>query len=204
MARGPVDCRPAVQPNGTLRVMRIAPSVARTMASDSPASAFIAQAQWLLRPHSVVTSLVAIDDTTVRMVVEDPFETDRDYKEEADRLAADSAMTVLDQAALGVRIIPTTPRHYEGRVSELAPVQLTFATGLPGVQRYDLVPTDLDGDGIVAPGEVTHRIEVDSESDVRQVDWLLRDRFDEGSVEDGPVQVVVPTRPWTAAPSTGN
>lgn len=180
--------------------MRLAPSFAGIQAPRSPAASFIEQAGWLLRPGSVVTGLFALDDRTVRVFVADPFVTHPRDRDEADRLAADSAMSVLEQAAHGVRLIPTTRRFYQGRLRELAPAQLTFTTGLPGVQRHDLVPTDNDGDGIIAPDEVAHRIEVDTEADAVRLDWLLRDRFDEGSVENGPVHIVVPERRWRAAP----
>lgn len=86
---------------------------------------------------------------------------------------------------------------------ELAPAQLTFLTGLPGVQRTDLVPEDLDGDGFVAPDEVTYRIDVDSADDAARVDWLLRDHFDQGTVQDGPVTIGVPENPWRLAPVSG-
>lgn len=184
--------------------MRIAPPLASAAGPGTPAAAFIAQAAWLVRPGSVVTGLVQVDATTVRMFVADPFVADPHGRAEADRLVADSALSVLDQAAHGVRLIPTTSRWYEGRLRELAPAQLTFMTGLPGVQRYDLVPHDVDGDGIVAPDEVAHRIEVDTPQDAQRLDWLLQDRFDRGSVQDGPVQVVVPERPWMLAPVSGS
>ena len=133
------------------------------------------------------------DVVRTRMFVTDPAD-----REEADRLAADSALTVLEQASHGVQLVTVTESGYHGRLSELAPAQLTFATGLPHVQRYDLVPEDLDGDGHFAPHEVSHRIEVDTSEDVTRLDWLLRDRFDEGSIQDGLVRIVVPEHPFRA------
>jgi hypothetical protein len=176
--------------------MRIAPQLA-----PSPAADYVRAAQWLLQPGSVVQGLQVLDARTVRVVVADPFVSDPHDREEADRLAADSARTVLEQALHGVQLLPTTRSGYVGRLRELAPAQLTFATGLPGVQRYDLVPDDLDHDGFLAPHEVAHRIEVDTPADVTRLEWLLRDRFDEGSVQDGLVKVVVPERPWRVSPA---
>lgn len=189
--------------DGTIPGMRILPASAPTTTAGDPASAFIAQAAWLVRPGSVVTELLRVDDTTVRLFVADPFAHDPHDRDEADRLAADSAMTVLEQAAHGIRLIPTTRHWYEGRQRELAPAQLTFLTGLPGVQRHDLLPEDVDGDGIVAPDEVAHHVEVDTARDAARIDWLLRDRFDAGSTMDGPVRVDVPEQPWTLAPVSG-
>lgn len=166
----------------------------------SPALQYVRDAQWLLAPGSVVVGLDVLDATTVRMVLADPFATGPHGRAEADRLAADSARTVLEQAEHGVRLLPTTRLGYVGNVRELAPAQLTFLTGLPGVQRYDLQPEDLDGDGFVAPGEIAHHVDVDSPLDVSRLDWLLRDRFDEGSVHDGPVRIGVPDVPWRVAP----
>lgn len=179
--------------------MRIDPKLAATTPA-SPAHAYVRDAQWLLQQGSVVRDLQVIDAQTVRVVVADPFVTDPHDREEADRLAADSARTVLEQALHGVRLVPTTQSGYVGRLSELAPAQLTFTTGLPNVQRYDVVPDDLDHDGFLAPHEVSHQIEVDTPADVARLDWLLRDRFDEGSVQDGLVKIVVPSRPWRVAP----
>lgn len=184
--------------------MRIVPGIPTTAsaaaAPSSPALDYVRQAQWLLTPGSVVQALEAIDATTVRMVVADPFVTDPHDRVEADNLAADSARTVLEQALHGVKLLPMTRTGYVGQLRELSPAQLTFATGLPSVQRYDLVPEDLDHDGHLAPHELTHRIEVDTPADVTRLDWLLRDRFDEGSVQDGLVRIVVPERPWRVAP----
>lgn len=173
---------------------------AHSPVSPSPALQYVRDAQWLLAPGSVVVGLDVLDATTVRMVLADPLVTDPHGRAEADRLAADSARTVLEQAAHGVRLLPTTRLGYTGQVRELAPAQLTFITGLPGVQRYDLQPEDVDGDGLVAPGEIAHRVDADAPLDVRRLDWLLRDRFDEGSVEDGPVRIGVPDVPWRVAP----
>lgn len=166
----------------------------------SPALAYVQQAQWLLEKGSVVQRLDVMDSRTVRVLVADQFVADPRDREEADRLAADSALTVLEQALHGIRLIPVTRSGYHGRLRELAPAQLTFATGLLHVQRYDLVPDDLDGDGYFAPHELSHRIEVDTPEDVVRLDWLLRDRFDEGSIQDGLVRIVVPERPWRVAP----
>jgi hypothetical protein len=185
--------------------MRIAPAHAHTVPAHSnpaPAAEYVSRAQWLLQPGSVVVGLQALDAATVRVTVADPFVTDPHDRIEADHLAADSARTVLEQALHGVRIIPVTRDGYVGRLRELAPAQLTFATGLPGVQRYDLVPEDLDHDGFLAPHELSHRIEVDTDEDVTRLDWLLRDRFDEGSIQDGLVSIVVPRTPWRAVPDT--
>lgn len=179
--------------------MRIAPQHAQLdvdIHAPTRAQAWVQQAQWLLDKDSVVQELEVIDARTVRMYVQDPFVTDPHDRDEADRLAADSAMTVLEQTLHGVQLLPTTRTGYVGKLRELSPAQLTFVTGLSHVQRYDLVPDDLDGDGFFAPHEVAHRIEVDSSEDVEQLDWLLRDRFDEGSVQDGLVRIIVPTRPW--------
>ncbi len=173
--------------------MRIAPQTASSSAQD-----YVRQAQWLIGGDSVVRDLQVVDAKTVRVVVVDPFVADPADREEADRLAADSAMTVLEQAAHGVQLIAVTQSGYFGKLRELAPAQLTFTTGLPHVQRYDLVPEDLDGDGHLAPHEVSHRIEVDTEADVTRLDWLLRDRFDEGSIQDGLVRIVVPEHPFRA------
>jgi len=131
--------------------------------------------------------------------VRDPFVTSPDEREDADRYAADSALSVLEQAAHGVRLIPMTRSGYAGRPLELAPAQLTFLTALPGVQRTDLVPFDLDGNGIIGPGEYAYQVEVDAAADRDRIDWLLRDRFDEGTVQDGPVRVVVPEKPFATS-----
>jgi hypothetical protein len=176
--------------------MRLAPAA-------DPATAFIDSASWLLRPGSVVTGLQRLDEHTVRMMVADPFVLDPADRDDADQLVADSALVVLEQAAHGVRLIPTTSHRYEGRLHELTPGELTFLTGLPGVQRHDVVPEDLDNDGLVAPDEVAHHVEVDTSRDAERLDWLLRDRFDEGSLEHGPVKVLVPAQPWTIAPVSG-
>ena len=182
--------------------MRLAPQyglAAPVTAASSPAQEYVRQAQWLLAPDSVVRDLQVVDGQTVRIVVADQFVTDPHDRTEADELAADSALTVLEQALHGVRLIPVTEAGYEGRLRDLAPAQLTFASGLPSVQRYDLVPEDLDGDGSLAPHEVSHRVEVDTQSDVTRLDWVLRDRFDEGSIQDGLVRIVVPARSWSVA-----
>lgn len=181
--------------------MRIA--LAPTVAT--PAQTWMEQASWLLQPGSGVLSMHQVDELTVRLIVADPLSGDmeRSEREEADRLIADSARTVLEQALHGVRLLPTTTRGYVGRIRELAPAQLTFTATIPGVQRYDLAPHDVDGDGLVAPDEYAHLIEVDGPDDVRRIDWLLRDRFDEGSVQDGPVQIVVPRQPFRPALSPG-
>ncbi len=171
--------------------MRIAP--------QSPARDYVRRAQWLLATGSVVRDLQVVDARTVRVVVSDPLVFDPHDQEEADRLAADSARTVLEQAVHGVRLIPVTRSGYTGRVRDLTPAQLTFASLLPGVQRYDLVPEDLDRNGIISPEEVVHRIEVDTPEDVARLDWLLRDRFDDGSIQNGPVSIVVPAHPWRVA-----
>lgn len=147
--------------------------------------------------------LDVVDDTTVRLLVADPFVVDPHDRNEADRLVADSARTVLEQAAHGVRLLPVTRSGYVGRISELAPAQLTFLTGLPGVQRYDLLPTDVDGDGTIAPQEAAHHIEVSTPADAERLDWLLRDRFDAGSIHDGPVSIGVPAQPWQLAQVPG-
>lgn len=172
--------------------------------SASPAQDWAQQASWLVQSGSPVLSLQVLDATTVRVMVADPLGGDMapDEREEADRLIADSARTVLEQAAHGVRLIPTTSRGYVGRVRELAPAQLTFPATVPGVQRYDLTPHDVDQDGFVGPDEIAHLIEVDAAADVARVDWLLRDRFDEGSVYDGPVSIVVPEQPFRPPVST--
>jgi hypothetical protein len=144
-------------------------------ASAAPLTAaerYVRDAAWLLAPGSVVQSLDVLDDLTVRVVVADPFAHDPHDRADADRLAADSARTVLEQTA-------------------------------PGVQRYDLEPRDNDGDGQLAPGEYAHTVEVDSEADASRIGWLLRDRFDEGSVHDGPVVVHVSALPWQLAPVRG-
>ena len=177
--------------------MRIAPLTS----AATPALDYVRQAQWLLTPQSVVRELQVVDADTVRMVVADQYVSDPEDRAEADRLAADSARTVLETIRHGVEILAVTSTGYVGRMRELAPAQLTFAAGLPGVQRYDLVPDDLDHDGHLAPHEVAHRIEVDTPEVAARIDWLLRDRFDEGSIQDGIVQVVVPTRPWRATVS---
>lgn len=174
--------------------------VARPPVTTSPAHDYVRAAQWLLAPGSVVVGLDVVDPTTVRMVVADPLATDPRSRMEADRLAADSAQTVLEQAAHGVRLLPTTRLGYVGQLRELAPAQLTFLTGLPGVQRYDLQPEDVDGDGLVAPDEIAHHIDVDTPFDVQRLDWLLRDRFVDGSIQDGPVRIGVPSIPWRVAP----
>lgn len=169
-------------------------------ATRTPAQAYVRDAQWLLAPGSVVVGLDVVDATTVRMVVADPLATDPRGQVEADRLAADSAQAVLEQALNGVRLLPTTRLGYVGQLRELAPAQMTFLTGLPGVQRYDLQPEDLDGDGLVAPEEIAHHIDADTPQDVLRLDWLLRDRFVEGSIQDGPVRISVPETPWRVAP----
>ena len=175
--------------------MRLAP------VTSTPASTYVSRAQWLLHADSVVRSLEVVDATTVRILVRDQFVSDPHDRVEADRLAADSARTVLEQAAHGVKVLTTTDDGYTGELRELAPAQLTFASGLPGVQRYDLVPDDLDHDGTLLPHEVAHRIEVDADATAARIDWLLRDRFAEGSVHDGVVQVVVPARAWRGSAS---
>jgi hypothetical protein len=172
--------------------MRIAPSFAAAQHQPTPAESYVAQASWLLAPGSVVTALVPLDANTVRVMVADPLNVDPSLKNESDHLAADSAMAVLEQAAHGVRLLPTTDRGYVGRMQELAPAQLTFPTCIPGVRRHDLVPRDLDGNGVIDPSEVVHRIEVATKADVARIDWLLRDRVDDGVVYDGPVEIVVP------------
>ncbi|MCW2921835.1 MAG: hypothetical protein JWL76_1709 [Thermoleophilia bacterium] len=182
-----------------MHAMRIAPQHASiTPGSDvsSPAQDYVRQAQWLLDPKSVVRDLQVVDAHTVRLVVLDPFVTDPADREEADRLAADSALVVLEQAAHGVQLITETESGYRGKVRDFTPAQLTFTTGLPHVQRYDLVPEDLNGDGHLAPEEVAHRVEVDSPQDAAHIDWLLRDRLDEHGIQPGPVRVVVPVSPF--------
>lgn len=159
---------------------------------SSPAQRFIDEAAWLIGGRSVVVGLTALDHTSVEVTVEDPFVNDPADRRFADRLAADSALSVLEQAARGVRLIPTTRDGYVGELRELAPAQLTFLNGLPGVQRIDLVPDDIDGDGHVAPEEAAYRVEVGTTADVARIDWLLRDRLDDGAVQDGPVQISVP------------
>jgi hypothetical protein len=182
--------------------MRILPASASAAPNDT-ASAFIEQASWLVRTNGVVTDLRRVDDHTVRVLVADPFVRDPEDRKDADHLAADSAVSVLEQAAHGVRLIPTTSDGYEGHARELTPAQLTFLTGLPGVQRYDLFPEDLDGDGAIAPEEVAHHVEVDTPRDVEHLDWLLRDRIDAGSTMRGPDRIDVPAQPWTLAPVSG-
>jgi hypothetical protein len=162
----------------------------------------MAAATWLMVPGSVVRGMRALDPSTVQLVVADPFATGRGA-EEADRLVADSARTVLEQAAHGVRLLPVTSLGYRGRLGELAPAQLTFLTGLPGVQRYDLVPEDVDHDGAIAPDEFAHHVDVESQADAARLDWLLRDRFDVGSIFDGPVSIGVPSTPFRPAPIRG-
>ena len=164
--------------------------------SPTPAAAFVQGAGWLLGPRSSVVGLVALDDTTVRVVVTDPFVHDAHDRPYADHLVADSARTVLEQAAHGVRLVPVTRDGYVGLDRPLAPAQLTFLNGVPGVSRADLVPQDVDGDGAVAPGEASYRVEVANGESAARVDWLLRDRLDAGTVQPGPVQVVVPETPW--------
>ncbi len=186
-------------PARTMHAMRIASQHAHATpapAASNPAQEYVRRAQFLLQDGSVVRKLEVVDPRTVRMLVADPFVTDPHDRAEADQLVADSALTVLEQALHGVRLVTVTQAGYQGRMRELAPAQLTFATGLPNVQRYDLVPDDLNGDGQLAPHEVSHRIEVDTTDDVTRLDWLLRDRFDEGSVQDGIVRIVVPEQPW--------
>lgn len=183
--------------------MQLAPTLSSApLTPTSAAHAWARDAAWLMRPGSVVTGLQVVDSTTVRVLVADPYASG-EGRGEADRLAADSARTVLEQAAHGVRLVPTTSTGYVGRIAELAPAQLTFLTALPGVQRYDLVPEDIDRDGIIAPDEFAHHVDADSDADVQRLDWLLRDRFDEGSVHDGPVTFAVPANPWQPAPVRG-
>jgi hypothetical protein len=178
-------------------------AVTTTAASiPSPAQAWASEASWLLTPGSVVNSIQVLDPRTVRLMVADPFALGHG-RAEADRLVADSAKTVLEQAAHGVRLITMTRNGYFGRISPLAPAQLTFLTGLPGVQRYDLVPTDPDRDGIIAPDRFVHLVEADTADDARRLDWLLRDRFDDGSIHAGPVRFTSPVDPWQAAPVRG-
>lgn len=179
--------------------MRLSPS---SNAQPTPAQRYIEQAQWLLDSRGVVVGLEAVGASSVRVVVADPFVRDSEDRRYADRLAADSAMAVLEQAAHGVRLIPTTRDGYVGTVRDLAPAQLTFITGLPGVQRSDLVPSDTNGDGFVGPEEAAYLVEVDRDIDAARVDWLLRNRLDDGMVQEGPVQVTVPTHPWRPAPIT--
>lgn len=164
--------------------------------TTTPAEQFVQQARWLLGTRSVVVDLVPEDDHTVRLVVADPFATNPEDREHADHLAADSALSVLEQAAHGVRLITSTRDGYTGRLRALSPVQLTFLTGLPGVQRADLVPQDLDGDGSLGPEEAAYRVDVDTAEDAQRVDWLLLDRFTSGTVQPGPVQISVPERPF--------
>lgn len=171
--------------------MRIAAPAAAQTPAPSPAQAWIDDAAWLLVPKSGVRALELVDDVTVRVVVADPFAVDPHDVVEADRLMADSARSVLEETQHGVTLLPTTQLGYVGELRELSPAQVTFNTALPGVQRYDLVPTDLDGDGTIAPEEVAHRIEVDTPTAVGRIDWLLKDRFD-GTIQPGPVQVLVP------------
>ena len=182
--------------------MQLAPT-APTTPSHSLAEAYVRDASWLLAPKSAVLSLDPIDSRTVRVLVADPFTTDPHDQVEADRLVADSAATVLEQAAHGVRLVVSTRMGYIGHLRELAPAQMTFLTGLPGVQRYDLQPEDLDGDGRLAPGELAHHLDVDTAADQQRLDWLLRDHFDEGTVHDGPVTFSVPDQPFRFAPVAG-
>lgn len=192
--------------------MRIAPSTSNpSTASDAsipspsnpapapvtPAQAYVdAAAPWLVRSGGLVTSLRTFGANTVVMTVADPFVTDPADHDIADKLAADSAMAVLEQAAHGVKLLVMTSTGYLGQVRELAPAQLTFASALPGVQRYDMVASDVNGDGHIAPGEAVHHIEVADGETAARLDWLLRDRFDDGSIQDGPVEIVVPAEPW--------
>ncbi|MCW2926471.1 MAG: hypothetical protein JWM86_439 [Thermoleophilia bacterium] len=182
--------------------MRIAASHAAQTPNPTPAQAWIDKAAWLVRPGSGVLALEPVDEATVRVFVADPFVVDPADQVEADHLLADSARSVLEEALHGVRLLPTTRLGYEGRDRDLTPAQVTFNTALPGVQRYDLVPTDLNGDGAVAPGELAHRIEVDTAEDAARIDWLLKDRLD-GTIQPGPVHVVVPQDAWTVAPIAG-
>ncbi|MCB0878765.1 MAG: hypothetical protein KDC46_07270 [Thermoleophilia bacterium] len=171
--------------------------------APTPAAAFVQQAGWLLAPGSVVVALDAIDATTVRMTVADPYVSDPHDRAEADRLAADSAMMVLEQAAHGVRLLPVTNLGYVGRSRELTPAQTTFLIGLPGVQRYDMQPEDLNGDGHLAPDEIAHHIDVDTRADAERLDWLLRDHLDDGAVHAGPITFGVPNEPFRLAPVRG-
>jgi hypothetical protein len=185
--------------------MQIAPlsPIVTPAAQLTAAEQYIRNAAWLVAPGSVVLSLEALDELTVRVLVSDPFALDPHDRVEADRLAADSARVVLEQTGHGVELLTVTSLGYIGRIRELAPAQLTFLTGLPGVQRYDLEPHDSNGDGKLVPGEFAHTVEVDSNEDAARIGWLLRDRFDHGSIHDGPVVVQVPVQPWQPAPVRG-
>jgi hypothetical protein len=171
--------------------------------APSPAATFVRDAAWLLVPGSAVVGLEAVDEGTVRMTVADPYVSDPKDHAFADAVMADSARAVLEQAAHGVRLIPVTRSGHVGRVRELTPAQHTFLVAIPGVQRYDLVGEDVDGDGFVAPSERAHHIDVESPEDGRRVDWLLRDRFDEGMVEAAPVTITLPRTPWRPLPGPG-
>ncbi len=174
-----------------------------TTPAHSLAEAYVRDSTWLVVPKSTVLAVDVVDPRTVRITVADPFATDPRDQVEADRLVADSAVSALEQAAHGVRLIVTTQLGYVGRRRELAPAQMTFLTGLPGVQRYDLQPEDLDGDGRLAPGELAHHFDVDTAADITRLDWLLRDHFDEGTIHDGPVTFSVPSNPFHLAPVRG-
>jgi hypothetical protein len=121
--------------------LTVSPHATTAVAPSTPARQLADSLAWLTQPGltgTYVADVVAVDEQTVHVVVQDPDPRlgdapTQDALRAADQYIADNASAILRDTVDGVRLVAVTPNGDLGRGGYFSRDEQFFATNIPGV-----------------------------------------------------------------------